>query len=74
MQEYKINIADIEELQMTKNKRALDRIFKDAKSTVVNGEAVWLTRKQANGTIEKFDELTTAEDLELYKKSVYKYL
>ena len=74
MQEYKINVAEIEELQMTKNKRALDRIFRNAKSTVVNGEAVWLTRKQANGIAEKFDELTTAEDLEAYKKSVYKYL
>jgi hypothetical protein len=74
MQEYTINVAEIEELQMTKNKRALDRIFKDAKSTVVNGEAVWLGRKQANGTIEKVEELTTTEDLETYKKSVYKYL
>jgi hypothetical protein len=74
MQEYNINVSEIEELQMVKNTRALDRIFKDAKETIVNGEAVWLTRKQPNGHLEKFDELTTTEDLEGYKKSVYKYL
>lgn len=74
MQEYKINVSEIEDLQMVKNILALDRIFRDAKSTIVNGEAVWLLRKQAGGNSEKFDELTTTEDLETYKKSVYKYL
>jgi hypothetical protein len=74
MQEYKINVTEIEELQMVQNTRALDRIFKDAKETIVNGEAVWLTRKQPDGHLEKFDELTTTADLEGYKKSVYKYL
>ena len=74
MQEYKINVTEIEELQTVKNTRALDRIFKDAKETIVNGEAVWLARKQQDGQLEKFDELTTTDDLEQYKKSVYKYL
>lgn len=74
MQEYKINVAEIEELQTIKNITALDRIFKDAKETIVNGEAVLLTRKQPNGNLEKFDELTTLDDLKQYKKSVYKYL
>jgi hypothetical protein len=73
MQEYRINVTKIEELQMVKNTRALDRIFKDAKETIVSGEAVWLMRKQ-HGVLEKFDELTTTEDLEGYKKSVYKYI
>ena len=74
MREYKINVAEIEELQTIKNVAALDRIFKDAKETIVNGEAVLLTRKQSNGNVEKFDELTTLDDLKEYKKSVYKYL
>ncbi len=74
MQEYTINVAQIEELQMIKNTTALDRIFRDAKETLVNGETVLLARKQRNGTLEKFDELTTLEDLKQYKKSVYKYL
>ena len=59
---------------MIRNTTALDRIFKDAKETIVNGEAVWLMRKQPAGTVEKFDELTTLDDLRQYKKSVYKYL
>lgn len=74
MQEYKIDVSKIEELQTINNTRALDRIFKDAQSTIVNGEAVWLTRKNKEGQFEKFDELTTLEDLNVYKKSVYKYL
>lgn len=74
MQEYKIDVTQIEELQMVKNTRALDRIFKDARSTIVNGEVVWLMRKGKAESGEKFDELTTIEDLEQYKKSVYKYL
>lgn len=74
MQEYKIDVAQIESLQMTKNMRELDRMFKDAKSAIVNGEAVWLMRKQPDRKSEKFDELTTLDDLEMYKKSVYKYL
>jgi len=74
MQEYRIDVSHIEELQMIRNTTALDRIFKDAKETIVNGEAVWLMRKQPAGTVEKFDELTTLDDLHQYKKSVYKYL
>ena len=74
MQEYKIDVAKIEELQTIKDISSLDRIFKGAKETLVNGEAVWLIRKHANGNAEKFDELTTLEDLKHYKKSVYKYL
>jgi hypothetical protein len=74
MQEYRINVSEIEELQMIKNTPALDRIFKDAKETIVNGEAVLLMRKQPGGDFQKFDELTTLDDLKQYKKSVYKYL
>lgn len=74
MQEYKIDVSEIEALQTIKNMQALNRIFKDAKETLVNGEAVWLTRKSPDGSLQKFDELTTAEDLNAYKKSVYKYL
>jgi hypothetical protein len=74
MQEYRINVGEIEELQMIKNTSALERIFKDAKETIVNGEAVLLIRMQQDGAFLKFDELTTLDDLQHYKKSVYKYL
>lgn len=66
-------MAEIEELQMVKNTQALDRIFKTAKETIVNGEAVWLVRKQG-GDAEKFDEISSLDDLAAYKKRVYKYL
>jgi hypothetical protein len=74
MQEYRIDVTEIEELQMIKDTQALDRVFKDAKETIVNGEAVWLTRRQQDGAYQKFDELTTLQDLQHYKKSVYKFL
>jgi len=74
MQDFEINVTQIEELQMIENVGDLDRIFAKAKSAVVNGAAVILYRKTANGPKTKFDEITTEADLELYKKSVYKYL
>ena len=73
MQAYEINVTEIEELQTIANLRALDRIFMRAAQTIVGGEKVILVRK--TGSIkEKFDEITTPEDLEAYKKGVYKYL
>ena len=74
MQEYKIDVTLIEELQNTSNTHALDKIFTRAKSTIVNGEKVLLERREANGRTEKFDELTTLEALDDYKRTVYKYL
>jgi sRNA-binding regulator protein Hfq len=74
MQEYRIDVGQIEELQTISNKDELDKIFKRAKTTIVNGERVILMRRQLNGTIEKFDEYTTLEELAEYKKKVYKYL
>jgi hypothetical protein len=74
MQEYKIDVTQIEALQNTSNTNALDKIFTRAKSTIVNGEKVVLERREANGRTEKFDELTTLEALDEYKRSVYKYL
>ena len=73
MQAYEINVTEIEELQTIANLRALDRIFMRAQQTIVGGEKVLLIRKTGN-TKEKFDEITTPEDLEAYKKGVYKYL
>lgn len=69
MQEYVINVAEIEELQTIRNTGELEKIFERAKSTIVNGERVILVRRK-----EKFDELTTEEDLEKYREHVFKYL
>jgi hypothetical protein len=74
MQEYIINVSGIEELQTIKNIQELDAIFRKAKSTIVNGEKVLLVRRYADGRTERFDEITTEEELAIYKKGVYKYL
>jgi hypothetical protein len=73
MQEYIIDVSRIEELQTISNVNELDRIFERAKSTIVNGEKVLLVRKSKNAH-QKFDEFSTLEELDEYKKTVYKYL
>ena len=74
MQEYEINVTEIEDLQTYQNKDALDKIFTRAERTVLGGEKVILVRGYPDGRREKFDELTTEEDLAAYKRNVYKYL
>ena len=74
MQPYEINVAEIEELQTIANRQKLDKIFARAQQTLVGGENVILLRKNADGKGEKFDEITTLEDLAAYKKRVYLYL
>lgn len=69
-----IDVSRIEELQTLNDKDELERIFSRAQSTIVNGEVVMLVRKDKEGASEKFDELSTLEDLHRYKKSVFKYL
>ena len=74
MREYVIDVSKIEELQTLNDKDELENIFSKAKSTIVNGEDVLLIRKNKTGTQEKFDELTTLDDLEQYRKRVFRYL
>lgn len=74
MREYMINVSRIEELQTLNNKDELVAIFFRAKTTIVNGEKVLLARKDKSGKTEKFDEITTEEELERYKQGVFKYL
>ena len=74
MREYVIDVSKIEELQTLNDKDELEKIFSKAQSTIVNGEVVMLVRKDKNGSTQKFDELSTLEDLNRYKKSVFKYL
>lgn len=73
MKEYVIDVSKIEELQNLNDTMALDKIFERAQSTIVNGESVKLVRK-SSGLVEPFDEMTTLEELETYRKQVYKYL
>ena len=74
MPEFIIDVAKIEELQMINDTDELDRIFTRAKSTVVQGENVILARKSRDGKVERFDEISTEQDLEAYRKGVFKYL
>jgi hypothetical protein len=74
MNDYSINVTAIEEYQNVKNLGELERIFDRAKSAVVNGVKVLLVRKEENGKANKFDELDTLEELEEYRKQVFKYL
>lgn len=74
MNEYTINVSQIEECQTIRNIDELEMIFTRAKSTIVNGEKVILVRRFADGRQEKFDEFSTLDELKQYKKSVFKYL
>lgn len=74
MNDYTINVAQIEELQTIRNIDELETIFTRAKSAVVNGAKVILVRKEASGKINKFDAMDTLEDLEKYRERVFRYL
>lgn len=74
MQDYTINVTQIEELQTINNTDELDTIFTRAKSAIVNGAKVLLVRKEASGKANKFDEMDTLEELEKYRERVFRYL
>ena len=74
MEEYTIYVNQVEEWQMVNDTASLDTIFQRAKRNLVGGGTVVLARKNSNGRIDKFDELTTLGDLESYRKTVYKTL
>lgn len=74
MREYVIDVSRIEELQTLNDKDELETIFSRAKSTIVNGEKVLLVRKEKDGKRQKFDEMSTEDELEQYKQRVFRYL
>ncbi len=74
MQDYVINVTQIEELQTLNDRDALDNIFERAQRVVVGGGTVLLVRQHPNGQRDKFDAFSTEGDLAAYKESVYKYL
>ena len=74
MNDYTINVTQIEELQTINNTDELENIFARAKSAIVNGAKVVLVRKEASGNAAKFDEIDTLDTLEAYKNGVFKYL
>lgn len=69
MNDYKIDVGEVEELQNLKDTDALEKIYAKAKSAVVNGAKVNLVRKG-----EQFDEMDTLEGLDVWWMGVMKYL
>jgi len=74
MQEYIIDVTQVEEWQTINDIAALEQIFQRAKSTIVTGEPVVLVRSNRQGARQRFDVLTTLEDLDRYRTSVFRYL
>jgi hypothetical protein len=74
MEEYTIYVNQVEEWQTVNDTASLDTIFQRAKSKLVGGGTVVLARKNPNGRVDKFDEITTLDDLQTYHKNVYKHL
>jgi hypothetical protein len=74
MRAYVIDVSRIEELQTLNDRDELENIFFRAKSTIVNGEKVLLVRKDKNGKSEKFDELSTEDELDQYRQRIFRYL
>lgn len=74
MAEYIIVVNQIEEFQMLNDRHSLDAIFRKAQSAVVGGEVVALVRQNTNGEQSRFEEISTLEDLNAYKRNVYKYV
>jgi hypothetical protein len=74
MPEYLIDVATVESLQMINDTDELDRTFTRARSTIVQGGTVVLARKSKNGSMARFDEISTEPNLEQYRLGVFKYL
>lgn len=74
MTEYLINAGTIEDLQITHDLIELNKILVRAHSTVIQGGTVVHVRQDAEGTIYRFDEITTEAEVKTYQETVFKYL
>jgi len=74
MQEYIISVSEVEEWQMTNDIQALDNVFGRAKRVLVGGGIVAVVREQRSGEVYRVEEFSTLEDLERYRKGVYRWL
>ena len=74
MEDYIISVGKVEEWQMTNDTAALDVVFDRAKRVLVGGGVVALVRELRTGEVYRFEEFSTLEELEKYKKGVYRWL
>lgn len=74
MEDYVINVGNVEEWQMINDISSLNEVFQRAKRVLVGGGTVALMREQRDGSSWKVDEFSSLEDFEKYRENVYKYL
>ena len=74
MEDYIINVKNIEEMQMINDVKGLDSIFQRAKVILVGGGTVAVVRHQRDGQVDRIEEFTNLDDLATYQKRVYKYI
>jgi len=74
MEDLIISVNNIEEWQTLNDTGSLGRMFRKARGVIVSGGKLVLERVQPSGERYQFEEFSTLEDLETYRKNVYKYL
>lgn len=74
MEDYIINVGQLEELQMINDIAGLDSIFQRARVMLVGGGIVAVVRHQRSGGTDRIEEFSTLEELAAYKDRIYKYL
>ena len=74
MEDYIISVGKVEEWQMTNDTAALDAVFDRAKRVLVGGGVAALVRELRTGEVYRFEEFSTLEELEKYRKGVYRWL
>jgi hypothetical protein len=74
MEDFIISVRKVEEWQMMNDVAALDVLFERAKRVLVGGGIVALVREERSGKVYRFEEFSTLEDFEVYRRGVYKYL
>jgi hypothetical protein len=74
MEDFIINVGEVEEWQMIKDMSSLDDLFIRGKRVLVGGGTVVLVRVQRNGETYRFEAFTNLDEFEVYRRNVYKYL
>ncbi|RFM28707.1 hypothetical protein [Deminuibacter soli] len=74
MEDFIIDVTLIEEWQTIRDIPALDLLFEKAKRHITGGGDVGLVRSRPDGSVARFDTISTAADLAAYRDGVYKYL
>ena len=74
MPDLEINVTQVEEWQTLGDRDALEQLFARAERVIIGGGEVILVRAKGKGKGERFDTITTEDDLKTYREQVFKYL